>query len=210
MLEYEKALHFDKQYEKLQKSPLLKLFWISIRSIICYTLLFYLLKMGTDKIPDLYAWRHMHTWITMGRVSFIKADIFYYAAGLVITCYASFQLDRITVQNHSVKRDNNKTPERILNEGYYAKKRHPMYGTFLLFYIGLFLSFRSLDGMLLAFLMIGFQYLNAVLEEKRILKSELKDEYQKYKEEVRGMLFDKKEMALIAIFFVICMVSFVF
>lgn len=210
MLKYEKALHFDKYYEKWEGNSALRYFWVFIRNAICYTLLFYVLKMGADKIPDVYAWRHIHTWITLGNVPLIKPDIFYYAAGLLMTGYASIQLHRITVQNHSVKRENSKTPEKILRDGCYSQKRHPMYGTFLLFYMGFLLSFRSLDAMGILCLVIVFQYLNAVFEEKRILKSELGEDYRKYREEVKAIFFDQREKILIAACLVICVLAFIF
>lgn len=210
MLNYEEAFHFNDYYEKYQKSPLLKFCWIILESTVWYTAFFLLLRLGTDKFPDLYAWKHMNSWFTFGNITFIKADLIYYAAGLLIIYYASFQLNHITLQNHSVKEKNNKMPKQILKDGYYAKKRHPMYGAFLFLYIGVLLSLRSLNGILLALLLIGFQYINAILEEGRILKTKLKIEYQQYKREVKGIFFNLEQRILIVIIFMVCLIGFIF
>lgn len=178
MLNYEEAFHFNDYYEKYQKSPLLKFCWIILESTVWYTAFFLLLRLGTDKFPDLYAWKHMNSWFTFGNITFIKADLIYYAAGLLII--------------------------------YYAKKRHPMYGTFLFLYIGVLLSLRSLNGILLALLLIGFQYINAILEEGRILKTKLKIEYQQYKREVKGIFFNLEQRILIVIIFMVCLIGFIF
>lgn len=210
MLKYEQAFRFNDYYEKYQKSHLVKFCVIFFESTVWYTALFCLLRLGVGKFPDIYAWKYMNTWFVLGSITFVKVDLIYYVAGLLLIYYASFQLNRITLQNHSVKEENNKMPKLILKDGYYAKKRHPMYGTFLFLYIGVLLSLRSLNGILLAILLIGLQYINAILEEGRILKTELKFEYQQYNREVRGIFFDLKQRILIIIIFVVCAIGFIF
>ena len=210
MLKYEQAFHFNDYYEKYQKSYLVKFCVTFLESTVWYTALFYLLRLGLGTFGEIYAWKYMNTWFVLGRITFVKVDLIYYVVGLLIIYYASFQLNRITLQNHSVKAENNKMPKRILKDGYYAKKRHPMYGTFLFLYIGVLLSLRSLNGILLALLLIGFQYINAMMEERIILKTELKFEYQQYKREVKRIFFDLKQRILIIIIFVICSIGFIF
>ncbi|HEX3078668.1 MAG TPA: methyltransferase, partial [Lachnospiraceae bacterium] len=101
------------------------------------------------------------------------------------------RLFHITIQNHSVKNKNEDIPKRLLKDSYYASVRHPMYGTFVILYMGILLSLRSLDGMLIALLMTVGQYVNAIIEEKRILRPVFHEEYQLYIREVKGILLKK-------------------
>ena len=210
MLKYEEELHFNDYYEKYQKSTWVAYGSTLITSIIWYTALFCLLRMKPDLFPDIYAWDKMKIWFAIWNITFVKADIVYYLAGFIlITCF-SFQLKQITIQNHLVRSKENKIPEHILADGYYAKKRHPMYGTFIFLYMGVLLSLRSLNGIILTLILISVQYVNAIWEEKRILQTDRKYEYQQYQKTVKAILFDRKQSMIVILLFVGCAIGFLY
>ena len=83
-----------------------------------------------------------------------------------------------------------------------------MYGTFSFLYMGVLLSLRSLNGILLALLLIGIQYINAMWEEKRILQTDLKEEYRAYQKNVHSILFDRKQSIIVILLFLGCAIGF--
>ncbi len=209
MLKYEEVLHFDEQYKKLQESHLIRNSWIILSSTVCYIMIYLLLKFTITYVPDIYAWNHAKTWFTFRNLKFIKMDAIYFFIGLLMVYYGSIRLFNITIQNHSVKNENDDIPNSLLKDGYYASVRHPMYGTFVILYIGILFSLRSLDGIVLALLMIVGQYVNAIIEEKRILQPVFCEEYQRYSRQVKGVLLKKTQIIALTIVMIFCIVGFI-
>ncbi len=209
MLKYEEMLHFDEHYKKLQESHLIRISWIILSSTVWYTIIYVLLKFAITYIPDIYAWNHAESWFTFERLKFIKLDLIYFFIGLIMVYYGSIRLFRITIQNHSVKTESGDIPKRLLKDGYYAAVRHPMYGTFVVLYMGILLSLRSLDGIIIALLMIVGQYVNAIIEEKRVLQPVFREEYQLYISKVKGILFKKTQIIILTIVLIFCILGFI-
>lgn len=210
MLKYEELLHFDEHYKKLQERNWIRVFWIFLSSTLSYTAIFVLLKILIIYLPDIYAWKHAKVWFTFEGIRIIKMDIIYFFTGLLMVIYASFRLKNITVQNHRAKNKSKNIPERLLKDGYYAKVRHPMYGTFVMLYMGVFLSLRSLFGVVATLLLLTGQYLNALFEEKLVLQVMFQEAYQQYKKEVKGILFKKYEIMMLIIVISLCILGFCF
>ncbi len=167
------------------------------------------LKIAITYVPDIYAWSHAEAWFTFKRIKFLKVDLIYFIIGLLMIYYGSIRLFNITIQNHSVKRKSEDIPNRLLKDGFYATVRHPMYGTFVILYMGMLLSLRSLEGIIIALLMTVGQYVNAMIEEKRILQPVFHEEYQLYINEVKGILFKKTQMIFMTIIMIFCIVGFI-
>ena len=194
---------------KLRESHLIRNSWIILSSTVWYTLIYLLLKYAITYIPDIYAWNHSIYWFTFKSLKFIKMDAIYFFIGLLLVYYGSVRLFNITIQNHSVKNENEDIPKSLLKDGYYATVRHPMYGTFVILYIGILFSLRSLDGIILALLMIMGQYANAIIEEKRILQPVFCEEYQRYSRQVKGILLKKTQIIILTIVMIFCIVGFI-
>lgn len=103
MLKYEEKLHFEKYYNKLQSNSFLHKAISLVWGIAGYVLLYYLIKYFLSCIMDFQPWNDFETWFVMGGVRFIKADLVYFTYGLIIICYGTIKLSKITVQNHSAK-----------------------------------------------------------------------------------------------------------
>ena len=194
MLKYEEELHFDKFYEKLKSNSfphkVIHLVW----GVIVYILLFYSVKYILNSIPDFQPWGNFKTWFALGEVRFIKLDLGYFIYGIILTCYGTMRLSKITDQNHSVRNEEGSDPKKLLVDGYYARVRHPMYGTFILLQAGFMLS----------------QYANAVIEEKKKLIPIFGEEYRFYAKNVNRMLLIKSEIIVLSLAALLSVVGFAF
>lgn len=207
MLEYEKKLHFDEHYRKLQSLNVMQGIGRSVWGVIGYTVIYAALKYILTFIPDLQPWNDFGTWFTFYTIPFSKYDCAYFIFGLAASCYGSIHLVKITVQNHSVKDAESGAPNQLLTEGCYAGVRHPMYGTFIIIQSSLFLSLRSFIGIMLALFVIAFQYLNAAWEEKKLVLL-FGDAYSDYVQAVRGRLLKKWEIFILAAVVMFSLIGF--
>ena len=210
MLKYEEKLHLDEHYKKLQSNSILQIAIGIIWSVVGYILLYYFIKYVLLVIPDVQPWNDFETWFILGGIRFVKADFIYFTCGLIINCYGTIKLSRISVQNHSVKNKKNNIPTKLLTNGYYAKVRHPMYGTFIVLQAGFMMSLRSFVGMIVALLITIFQYMNAIIEEKKHLVPNFGEEYNLYTKSVRGMFLTKSEIIIFIVVVIFSTIGFVF
>lgn len=199
MLKYEEKLHFDKYYNKLQSGGFLHKVISFVCGIIGYAALYYLMKYIFTLIPDLQPWNNFKTWFVLGGVKYKKIDLVYFIYGLITTCYGTMRLSKITAQNHSVRNEKSSTPKKLVINGYYAKVRHPMYGTFIILQAGFMLSMRSFWGITIALIILIFQYANAVIEEKKQLIPIFGEEYGLYTKNVNRMLLTKSEIIIFSL-----------
>lgn len=169
MLKYEEKLHFDKYYNKMQSTSVLHKAISLVCDVAGYIVLYYCIKYILTSLPDFQPWSNFVPLFSLGGVLFSKIDLIYFTCGLILICYGTVKLSKITIQNHSARNEKSNTPERLLITGYYAKVRHPMYGTFIIMQAGFMLSLRSLDGIIIALIIIAVQFINAAIEEKKQL-----------------------------------------
>lgn len=210
MLKYEEKLHLDEQYKKLQSNNVIQITIGLVWGVVVYVLLYYFIKYVFRYVPDIQPWNDFESWFTFGGIRFVKADLFYFAGGLIFNCYGTVNLSKISVQNHSVKNEKSNTPNKLLVNGYYAKVRHPMYGTFIILQAGFMISLRSFIGIIVALLIIVAQYINAFIEEKKQLIPIFGEEYNQYRKNVRGILLTKSEIIIFALAVIFSTVGFVF
>ncbi|MGW8115254.1 methyltransferase family protein [Caproicibacterium sp. NSD3] len=210
MLKYEEKLHFDKYYNKMQLPGVLH----KVISLVCgvagYIVLYYFIQYIFTSLPDLRPWSNFMPWFSLGGVLFSKIDLIYFTYGLILICYGTVKLSKITMQNHSVRTEKSNTPERLLVTGYYAKVRHPMYGTFIITQAGFMLSLRSLDGIIIACIILVFQYTNAAIEEKKQLIPIFGEEYKTYAQNVGRMLLTRSEIIALSLVVLLSAVGFLF
>ncbi len=79
--------------------------------------------------------------------------------------------------------------DKIIKTGIYAYSRNPIYLSFVLFHLGMFLTFENTMYFLSS---IGlFFWLNnfVIAEEEKYLKNKFKDEYLRYRESVKKWAF---------------------
>ncbi len=111
-------------------------------------------------------------------------DIVHLLFGCSLILYASIQIGLISKVNHAVQNRENREPTQLITEKCYGKTRHPMYGMFIVNIIAICLMMGSIFGFLLAILLVTFQVLNGIQEEKNILIPLFGDEYHTYQKQV--------------------------
>lgn len=198
MLNYEKKMHLDKAWDKMQKESFSKSIFQIIINALTYFVMFLLFKWLLIYTPDLCFWDKSPVLFSFLGLSFQISDIAYFAFGLVIYLYGSIRFIGINKQNHSV-RNNTDIPSELLTNGYYAKVRHPMYGAFVIRASAVLLSQRSLIGVVFTILFAVSQYLNAAREEKKVLIPQFGEKYIKYIHISKEMVMRKWEIAIIII-----------
>lgn len=206
MLAYEKKLHLDEHWQKMQSCGAgKKCVWILL-NIVCFTVLYIGLKWALTYIPDLSPWDTSAVVAAFGTVSLTSADIIYFSIGLLANLYGSIRYYGINQQNHNVRK-NSDTPDALLTTGYYSKVRHPMYGVFVLRFAAVALSLRSVIGMGLTIVFAASQYVNARREEKHVLIPLFQDSYQDYSNHVRRLLLKPGEMIVLILFLLMSLVG---
>src|SRR5574344_81156 len=190
MLEYEKKLHLDKNWEKMQSMHFGKNLISILMSIFTYAVTYILLKKVLIAIPDLTPWGNCKIVKTFWGIFFRCVDMIYIVLGLIMYSYGSIKLIRINKENHSV-RDEAYKPTKLLINGCYASARQPMYGVFVVRTAAVLLALRSLIGIVIAILFWVLQYINARWEENRELIPLFHDDYVNYRQKVTNVLFKK-------------------
>lgn len=210
MLDYEKKLHFDKHYKKLQSlngvHKICALIWGAAGYVIALILLKYVLLL----FPDLQPWDNAKTWFTFNSIPFSKYDCPYIVFGLAANCYGTIKLMKITKQNHSIKDKESGMPSKLLTDGCYAKVRHPMYGAFIILHSSLLLSLRSFIGIIFALGVVIFQYFNAKWEEKKNLIPLFRENYINYSKVACNILLTKWEFLVLSIVVLLSLIGFIF
>ncbi len=209
MLKYEEKFHFDKKYKKLQKAGFVHKAIALVWGITGYVLLYYLFKYIFNYIGDFQPWNDFKILLNIGDVKLIKSDLVYFVWGLIIACYGTIRLSKITSQNHSAKNKENSTPHKLLTTGYYTKVRHPMYGTFIIQQAGFLLSLRSFTGMIIALIVVIVQYVNAGFEEKKQLIPIFGEEYSQYSKKVSHRLLTRPEVIVLILALLLSGMGFV-
>ncbi|MBO8166666.1 MAG: isoprenylcysteine carboxylmethyltransferase family protein [Kosmotoga sp.] len=160
---------------------------IAVGSIL-YVITYLLLRTGLNYLPALYLWKNANPILNIHGLEFSIADIFYFVFGSIVTVHGLINLFSITEENHSAQNMITRKTEKLITTGFYSKVRHPMYGTFVIIYLGMFLSIRSLWGVFIVLIIGIIQFFNTKLEEKRLIKT-FGEEYRKYIQKVKSKLF---------------------
>ena len=202
MLEYEKKLHLDEQWEKIKSCSIGSYIVSIIFGIILYAIIYAVLKKLLTFVPDIVQLNNSNVLTEFYGVLITFADVVYFAVGLALYLYGSIRYIAINKQNHSV-REKSDTPTALLTTGCYAKVRHPMYGVFVIRSAAVLLSLRSWIGIALAIVFAVSQYLNALREEKKVLIILFGDSYRNYSKKTRHLLLKNSEVVLLALCLVI-------
>jgi protein-S-isoprenylcysteine O-methyltransferase Ste14 len=199
MLDYEKRLHLDKNWEKMQAGYPGKHVVSVMVGAVCFIAVYIALKWLLSFLPDPAPWNVSPLWKQIYGISFLRVDILYFALGLLTYSYGCVRFYGINRQNHSV-RGKGDTPDSLLTDGYYAKARHPMYGVFIIRSAAVLLSLRSMIGVIVAVLFAALQYANARREEQRVLIPLFGEAYRSYAAQTRRMLLRKAEAVALILF----------
>lgn len=101
----------------------------------------------------------------------------------------------LTDKGHSIN-------DEDLDNGEFGKIRHPMFGTFMIIELGLFLSLCSLYGVLLLVVIMFFQITMSIYEDQFVLKQKFHKRYDEYRAAVKRRFFTP----LMSIYFLLAVI----
>ena len=170
---------------------------ISILATIVSLIISILSRM---EYQQLYLWKYVDIVIFNWIVDFTLFFIIHMIIGAIIFCISFYQCIEIVKINNQAHKAKNK-PRILLENGYYAKVRHPMTTRFLLIIISFFFMICSLIGIALIFLFVLIFILLTLYEEKKILFPIFREKYQEYKNKVNSRFFTiKMKIIIISLF----------
>ena len=119
------------------------------------------------RLPDLSLWKTFDFQLfSMGALHLSLFQALHLAAGFCLVSYAAVRKSLI-YQRHLVFRERRgRKPSKLRTDGFFARVRHPMSGTALLYNLGLFFAFCSGWGFI-PFLLIGAGEIIATLREEK-------------------------------------------
>jgi len=176
-------------YKENKMSEKIKTIGYGFIGAISFTALFIILRFLLKFVPDFYIWKTGTAWFKIFGVSLYQIDIIYFIICLIFVTHGVINLFLITKENHEIRNDKTRKPDKLITDGFYEKTRHPMYGTFLIINFGLILSTRSIWGLILIGLFFIIQYGNSYIEEKNELLEIFPENYRKYQKKVSNMMF---------------------
>ncbi len=165
---------------------------ITFSLIVRWTTFLGLYWLGTayllPRLPDLSLWKAFDYWLlSVGALHLSLFQVLHVAAGFCLVSYAAVRKSLI-YQRHLVFRERRgRKPSKLRTDGFFARVRHPMTGTTLLYNLGLFFAFCS-GWAFVPFLLIGTGEIIASLrEEKNDLLERFGREYRDYRKQVPSL-----------------------
>ena len=117
--------------------------------------------------------------------------------GYGVFLYASIQAWRATHQKNTVEDPHREVALRLLERGFYARARHPMYGMFILANAGLGLASGSVYGLGFSLLSLVVFIANGIFEERAVLIPQFGEQYRAYMRRVPARCFAPWDAALL-------------
>ncbi|QTL97909.1 hypothetical protein GM661_07895 [Iocasia frigidifontis] len=167
----------------------IKLLLFALLGVISYTIIFFILRIGLKYIPSFFLWSDYKLICNIYSMPMYFIDVIYYIFGMIVTTHGIINLFLISKENHKAQNMKTRKPEKLIKTGFYSRARHPMYGTFMIINLGLFLSIRSLWSILIIILFFTIKYISTDYEEKNELIKIFGNNYKEYREEVSNKFF---------------------
>jgi protein-S-isoprenylcysteine O-methyltransferase Ste14 len=121
------------------------------------------------------------------------------ALGYAVFVYASVKAWVAMREKNTVEDAQRQLPTRLLDQGSYARVRHPMYAMFILANAGLGLAAHSRYGLIFSLLSVAAFVLNGIFEERATLIPLFGEQYRAYMRRVPARFFTPLHAALLAL-----------
>ena len=117
-------------------------------------------------LPGPQLWARVDQRILIGKVSVSFAQLMHLLIGYGLFIYGSYHAWRATRLKNTVEDPKHQLATRILDTGYYARVRHPVYGMFILANVGLGVAVNSVYGLAFGLLSLVLFIANGIFEER--------------------------------------------
>ena len=149
--------------------------------------------------PGPHLWQSVDRPLTLGPLSVSLARLLHLLLGYGLFIYGSFHAWQATRLKNSVERPDQELATRILDTGYYARTRHPMYGMFILANAGLGFAISSVYGLAFSLLSLVLFIANGLFEERAVMVRFFGEEYRAYMRRVRARCFTPIQAAVLVL-----------
>lgn len=137
--------------------------------------------------------------ILIGKVSVSFAQLMHLLIGYGLFIYGSYHAWRATRLKNTVEDPKHQLATRILDTGYYARVRHPMYGMFILANVGLGFAMNSVYGLAFGLLSLVLFIANGISEERAVMLRFFGEAYRSYMRLVTARYFTPRQAIVLAL-----------
>jgi protein-S-isoprenylcysteine O-methyltransferase Ste14 len=150
-------------------------------------------------LPNPHLWAAVDRTLPVSRFSISVASLIQLVIGYGLFIYGSYHAWRATRLKNTVEDPNHELATRLLDTGYYARTRHPMYGMFILANTGLGFAMNSVYGLAFSLLSLVLFVANGIFEERAVMIRFFGEEYRAYMRRVPARYFTPGQAALLAV-----------
>ena len=159
----------------------------------------------TPLLPGPQLWAAIDRTVAVAGGTVSLATLLHVLLGYTLFIYGSFHAWQATRLKNTVEDSRHELATRILDTGYYAKVRHPMYGMFILANVGLGFAMNSVYGLVFGLLSLAAFVANGIFEEKHVMLRFFGEAYQDYMRRVTARYFTAAQaivLTLVLIFYI--------
>jgi protein-S-isoprenylcysteine O-methyltransferase Ste14 len=159
-------------------------------------------------LPGPQLWASVDLPISIGKVSVSFSQLMHLLIGYGLFIYGSYHAWRATRLKNTVEDPKHELATRILDTGYYAQVRHPMYGMFMLANVGLGFAMNSVYGLAFGLLSLALFLLNGIFEERAVMLRFFGEAYRSYMRRVTARYFTPIQAIILALVLILNIAGF--
>lgn len=179
-------------------------------STTLFVLVFVIAALILPLLPGPHLWAAIDQTVTVGRTSVSLANLLHLVIGYGLFIYGSYHAWKATRLKNTVEHPKHELATRILDTGYYARVRHPMYGMFIMANVGLGFAMNSVYGLGFGLLSLAAFIANGIFEERYVMIRFFGEAYQDYMRRVTARYFTPRQAIVVVLFLVIYVAGFFF
>ena len=168
-------------------------------STALFILVLMIAALITPLLPAPQLWAAIDRPLTMAGSSISLARLLHVLLGYILFVYGSLHAWQATRLKNTVEDPKHELATRILDTGYYARVRHPMYGMFILANVGLGFAMSSVYGLAFGLLSLVAFVANGIFEEKYIMIRFFGKAYEDYMRRVPARYFSPGQAVLLTL-----------
>lgn len=158
-------------------------------STCLFILVLFITGLITPFLPGPHLWAAIDRTLTLTGNTVSLARLLHVLLGYTLFIYGSFHAWQATRLKNTVEDPRHELATRILDTGYYARVRHPMYAMFIFANVGLGFAMNSVYGLAFGLLSLVAFIANGIFEEKYVMLRFFREAYQEYLRRVTARYF---------------------
>lgn len=179
-------------------------------STVLFIVVLLVAALITPLLPGPTLWSVIDRTVTIAGGTVSLAGLLHTLLGYTIFIYGSYHAWQATRLKNTVEAPNHELATRILDTGYYARVRHPMYGMFILANVGLGFAMNSVYGLGFALLSLGAFVANGIFEERYVMIRFFGQAYQAYMQRVTARYFTPGQAIVLSLVLALYVSGFFF